>query len=113
MVEKLKSCPFCGSNEAELFYPSEYRTGANNRDWYIQCFDCNVETAEYLTVEEAIAAWNTRAPADLRSALEAIATERWSSDARGYDLACEAIAEIKRIRAFALAALTPTEETAA
>ena len=63
MSEKLKPCPFCGS-EAEV------RTDEND-EYYVSCTECFALVgycadtwAEYETEEEAIDAWNTRTEAN-------------------------------------------------
>lgn len=74
-IEKLKSCPFCGG-EASLTIPSEH-VQADCADIYVSCDECEAE-GQHFVVEmqdrtpdlwpyeqrDAIAAWNTRAPAE-------------------------------------------------
>lgn len=82
MSAELKGCPFCGG-EASLTIPSEH-VQADCADIYVSCDECEVEGQRFVVEmkdrtsdlwpyeqRDAIAAWNTRAPADLRSALEA------------------------------------------
>lgn len=56
MMNKLKSCPFCGG-EGELdrtWWWEEW-------EYYVHCTQCNVRTARYhFEEEEAIEAWNKR-----------------------------------------------------
>lgn len=72
-IEKLLPCPFCGGEakgagacSADLGIPGDIE---------IYSIDCQSDdcTATLMldTKAQTIAAWNTRAPADLRSALEA------------------------------------------
>lgn len=82
MSGAVENCPFCGSDEVGLFLPSDYRTGANNRDWYVQCFGCHVETAEYLTEAEAVTAWNTRTTPPARSYADGLAVAAKHLDER-------------------------------
>lgn len=68
LIEKLKSCPFCGG-EAELrehllfSYLHPYSPKTAEKKYYVQCKMCNTQCGctEYTTKEEAITAWNTRA----------------------------------------------------
>ena len=51
---ELKPGPFCGG-EAQLF--------SFTRKW-VRCQDCFTESSAYLTLEEAIEAWNRRVGED-------------------------------------------------
>lgn len=52
----LKPCPFCGGVDVKVHIP--YFTD----DCYmVQCYGCNCNTAIYMTVNQAIEAWNRRA----------------------------------------------------
>lgn len=62
MKNKLKPCPFCGSEQMEVggtLYHGEYRV-------FVRCLDCPAEVysrfnSNYLLAEEeAVAAWNRR-----------------------------------------------------
>ena len=56
MIEKLRPCPFCGS-EAEL------HTDPEDEFWEVDCLniDCILcKTRYYATKQEAIKAWNRR-----------------------------------------------------
>lgn len=56
-MEKLKHCPFCGSeNTAVNYYPvlPEYAP------YYGTCNDCGSQGPRKNTIEEAIKAWNGR-----------------------------------------------------
>lgn len=63
MVEqqKLKPCPFCGS-EAWI---EEWADGCDGT-YRVRCCDtrCDVETQIYLTEQEAIQVWNRRVESD-------------------------------------------------
>lgn len=69
-MEKIKPCPFCGSNfMSGVYICSRWRKGTANRKMYwITCGKCRVEQRHgnsdgYRTIENAIKAWNRR-PAD-------------------------------------------------
>ncbi len=63
MSEELKPCPLCGGR-AEIW--RAHPEGPKRKAW-IACVDrCLVLTREYDTTEEAIAAWNRRAPSVTR-----------------------------------------------
>lgn len=49
---KLEKCPFCGGKAKIHLYLSKY---------YANCKKCKTFSAPYDTVEQAAAAWNTRA----------------------------------------------------
>jgi len=70
MVEKLLPCPFCGTENVELYRP------VLSSAWAVHCDDCGFKGRTGYNVPDAITAWNTRAPADLRSALEVETIER-------------------------------------
>lgn len=80
--EKLLPCPMCaGEGEAVCL-----RIGEDAVASWVRCLSCGLRTAEiedaYSDLPSAVAAWNTRAPADLRSALEAETIERCERRAR-------------------------------
>jgi len=68
--EKLLPCPFCGAEDKYLVQAFTQAT-ETFAFWSVECSFCGVEVADDESQERADAAWNTRAPADLRSALEA------------------------------------------
>jgi Lar family restriction alleviation protein len=70
MSAELLPCPFCGATDGRLVQAFT-RTTETFAFWSVECLDCGVEVADDESQERADAAWNTRAPADLRSALEA------------------------------------------
>lgn len=79
--EKLKPCPFCGSDR---IVP---RDRNEHCDYFLlYCHSCNAEGPNGRTLDEAIAAWNRRAvPADVREAAERIlkaraAVAEWQRD---------------------------------
>ena len=53
-MSKLKSCPFCSGEDAEV------RTDDNGISWYIFCNDCGVSCGYSMKREDAVRAWNTR-----------------------------------------------------
>lgn len=57
MVEKLKPCPFCGG-------AAEMQCGDGHDIWpyYVMCVECVAEADRCKRQEDAIAAWNHRAP---------------------------------------------------
>jgi Lar family restriction alleviation protein len=73
--EKLLPCPFCGAGDKYLVQAFTQAT-ETFAFWSVECSFCGVEVGDDESQEKANAAWNTRAPADLRSALEAETIER-------------------------------------
>lgn len=65
MQERLKPCPFCGS-EAEVI--GHYIKGvANNYQYFVRCKACKARPRTYATFkkkEQAIEVWNGRKPID-------------------------------------------------
>ncbi len=66
---KLKSCPFCGSQDAsihevkKLFTLDDYYSGNSTElknPFFAFCDTCGVYTNAYPTAEEAAIVWNTR-----------------------------------------------------
>lgn len=57
--EKLLPCPFCGTENVEGYRP------ALSNAWAVHCDDCDFKGPHAYSKAEAIAAWNTRAPAEL------------------------------------------------
>ena len=59
MSEELKPCPFCGMDAPDWCDESD-----GGGDWhFVQCRDCESTTGHhYNSKDEAIAAWNRRAP---------------------------------------------------
>lgn len=57
----LLPCPFCGGNPT-LFDTSKPVEGASSGDYFLECDGCHLVTNLYAEDDEAIAAWNTRAP---------------------------------------------------
>ena len=55
MTEKLKPCPFCGS-EARLWHPKEYGITLGS----IKCPKCGASTETYTDDYSAIEGWNNR-----------------------------------------------------
>jgi len=53
-IEKLKPCPFCGSNNIQANETDDLF------DWVISCENCGSGFIYIKTKEEAIKAWNTR-----------------------------------------------------
>jgi len=68
MSEDLKSCPFCGGKASWMvdtksaFAMMVLKDDAVSNT--VQCDECQNTTAEYAKKEDAIAAWNRRAPAE-------------------------------------------------
>ena len=55
-MAELLPCPFCGSKNVCCG-----DAGCNNF-WYVQCDDCFATFPHFDTKQEALDAWNTRAP---------------------------------------------------
>lgn len=65
LMDELKSCPFCGSNEVSLSIGSrtaEYPSVYFAEYYYVECHECAALGPESHDKEEqAITNWNTRA----------------------------------------------------
>jgi len=110
--EKLLPCPFCGGE-------ARYEWHSADPCW-IECNACGAvgPNDTHTTTEANAAAWNARAPADLRSALEAELKEARSIIAQLHSALPGTFYTAPlhaRARAFldARAALAPTKEPAA
>ena len=55
MENKLKPCPFCGSESISL-----EEAGRNTDVWFIQCEYCGATFPHFDSKEEAMFVWNTR-----------------------------------------------------
>ncbi len=53
MIEKLKPCPFCGSDS--LYIPENPVF-----DYYVRCNNCQSRSNSFENAERAIEAWNRR-----------------------------------------------------
>lgn len=54
--ETLKPCPFCGSNEVQLYVClNEIKTA-----YVVQCIDCGASSAYMYSRKDAIEMWNRR-----------------------------------------------------
>ncbi|HDT0712196.1 TPA: Lar family restriction alleviation protein [Morganella morganii subsp. morganii] len=51
----MKPCPFCGGDASYLYKQS-------STTWYVFCGECESSGAESYSENDAIAAWNRRAP---------------------------------------------------
>jgi Lar family restriction alleviation protein len=61
----LLPCPFCGAKEGDKSFPALFdsdESGPSFR-WHVYCWECGGQGDSKPTAEEAIAAWNRRAPA--------------------------------------------------
>ena len=56
-MERLKPCPFCGSNEVYVYV----KTGDYGEYFEAECLECESSTKYTDTRQEAIEAWNGRA----------------------------------------------------
>lgn len=54
MPDRLKPCPFCGSDET-------YKTRLDDFTYVIQCLECGASGPYKLNTDEAEEAWNRRA----------------------------------------------------
>jgi len=60
MSEKLKPCPFCGSEKIELC--ADRIQGPNSgKSYAVECQTCYCKTAYYGTKDYAVMYWNKRA----------------------------------------------------
>lgn len=66
-MEKLKPCPFCGSEfMSGVYISARWRKGtANRKQYWITCGKCRVEQRHgngdgYRTIANAVKAWNRR-----------------------------------------------------
>lgn len=59
MSENLKSCPFCGSGDVDVFDAGGEPYGCSQP--YVHCNNCNADSKMCDSLDEAIAAWNRRA----------------------------------------------------
>lgn len=53
-----ESCPFCGSEKAEVVHVWAYHNDYHHR---VKCPRCGAETEVFVSEREAVAAWNRRA----------------------------------------------------
>lgn len=61
VMNELRSCPFCGSNEIDLFEYDPYDGYQGNcTSWVIQCKGCHVRIAR-TDKKQVQKAWNERA----------------------------------------------------
>ena len=58
MSDKLKPCPFCGSEDITIGYCLR---GDKTREAYIECIECGASGYPYTKEKKAIDAWNRRA----------------------------------------------------
>lgn len=61
MSEKIKPCPFCGSNDVEAFAQDE--DDCENRSAIVRCHSCDAQSAQMVgstKIDMAIRAWNKR-----------------------------------------------------
>lgn len=56
MINRLKPCPFCASEDIHIYNTAKRNIGL----WFIVCFGCEVKTSEYMSEEAVINAWNRR-----------------------------------------------------
>jgi len=59
MSQKLKPCPFCGKDEAEVIYDSEYWE-CGEVEYSVCCGNCGATGKSCNCEFDAINAWNTR-----------------------------------------------------
>ena len=59
-MEKLKSCPFCGSANVGSMNDTDFIVDI----WWVECRECFSRTMTFTNEKEAIEAWNRRANAD-------------------------------------------------
>ena len=57
---ELKPCPFCGSTQPKVSNDADLHDHVPS--WYVLCSHCGCKGPEHLTLDDAIEAWNRRAP---------------------------------------------------
>lgn len=58
MSDKLKPCPFCGSNKCNVIEHAFHNLSST---YGVKCWNCKAESWQFFdTKEEAIEAWNRR-----------------------------------------------------
>lgn len=61
MVDRpLLSCPFCGHTDVR---PHRFRDIGEGEEHFVQCYGCTTLGPPRKTADEAVQAWNERAPA--------------------------------------------------
>jgi Lar family restriction alleviation protein len=87
-MDKLKECPFCGSDKIAECSTTDEELGATMH--VIRCADCCSHSGYYSTRQEAVENWNRRAPSAVEDELRAVLTralekgidEQWLNMAR-------------------------------
>ena len=74
MINQLKPCPFCGSDDVEV-YDRDCRLTEKAWGFRAHCVGCGIDGPEHNSEAEAIDLWNTRTEAPLLEALEKIEKE--------------------------------------
>lgn len=57
MSEELKQCPFCGSKNLQYV---EKNPESYEQCYYVYCLNCDAQGPEYISIDDAISAWNRR-----------------------------------------------------
>lgn len=73
MSEQLKPCPFCGPQNEEFAPRAEWYAIDGNTDdlaWRVACQGCCANTSGHGDSDDAVLAWNRRAPSAIVAALE-------------------------------------------
>ena len=60
-MDKLKPCPFCGSEAGLFSKPNERKQSLSPLLWAVRCLRCNANQFFYSSDHDAIEAWNRRA----------------------------------------------------
>ena len=76
-MQKLKTCPFCGSKIKIIHYSS--RTNIKNKTYIAYCAECDLWHGHSKTKTEAINKWNTRISEPNKTADAQDSCQQWKA----------------------------------